>query len=57
MWYNVLPMTTQTKRTHVVRLRITEEELKFLREQAEREDRTISSVLRLALRDYADKVA
>lgn len=50
------PVTTPTKieRPHSVRLRVSDEELAWLREEAEREDRTIAAVLRIALREYLE---
>jgi predicted transcriptional regulator len=44
-------------RQHSVRLRVTTEELEFLRRLAEAEDRSISSVLRRALRDLYERQA
>lgn len=40
---------------HTVRLRVTDEELAFLKEEAERQERTVASLLRLALREYVEK--
>ena len=47
-------MATKTPpKTQVVRLRVTAAELAFLRQVAAEEDRSVSSVLRLALREFA----
>ena len=40
---------------HTVRLRVTDEELAYLKEEGDRTERTIASLLRLALRGYLDK--
>jgi predicted transcriptional regulator len=45
----------QSTRPNIVRIRVTDEELRFLTSVAEEEDRTISAVLRLALRQFAEK--
>jgi hypothetical protein len=50
------PVTTKTPKPHSVRLRVTDAELRFLQEEAQRQERTISSLLRLALREYVAKV-
>ena len=47
----------QKKRPNVVRLRVTDEELRFLQVAAERDDRSVSAVLRLALKQYAERQA
>ncbi len=52
------PVTTETQkpaRPHSVRVRVSDDELAFLRRQAAAEERTIAGVLRLALRDYYDR--
>lgn len=47
-------MATKTPpKTQVVRLRVTDAELEFLRRVAAEEDRSVSSVLRMALREFA----
>ena len=46
--------TPVAKKEHSVRLRVTDDELVWLREEADRTERTISSLLRLALRHYID---
>jgi hypothetical protein len=43
----------QTKE-HSVRLRVTDEELRWLRQEADDQERTISSLLRVALRHYIE---
>ena len=48
-------MPTTTERPHVVRLRVSQEELDWLRAYGEREERSISWVLRLALKQLADQ--
>lgn len=45
---------TTTAKTQVVRFRVTEEELEFLRRVARVEERSVASVLRLALREFAN---
>ena len=49
-------MTTASKveRPHSVRLRVSDEELDWLRSEAERQDRTIAAILRKALREYLE---
>ena len=51
-------MTTETTpkapHPHSVRLRVTDEELAWLREEADRQERTIASLLRVVLRHYLD---
>ena len=53
VWYKLPPMPTEAK-SQVVRLRVTDAELEFLRRVAEVEDRTVASVLRMALRELAN---
>lgn len=51
-------MTTQTEtkqaHPHSVRLRVTDDELAWLRDEATRQERTIASLLRVVLRHYLD---
>ncbi len=50
-------MTTtdhSTAKEHTIRLRVTSEELDWLREEAARQERTIASLLRVVLRHYLD---
>jgi len=52
------PVTTVTekkKRPHSVRVRVTDEELAWLHQHSEETARSISAILRLALRDYYDR--
>jgi hypothetical protein len=53
------PVTTQTTakpaRPHSVRLRVSDDELEFLRRVAAAEERTIASVLRIALSQFYDR--
>lgn len=51
--YGILPR--MAAKPHTVRLRVTDEELEWLKSEAERQERSIASLLRLALRDYVDK--
>lgn len=44
-------------RDYAVRVRVNEDELAFLKAVASAEERSVSSVLRLALRDYYEKHA
>jgi hypothetical protein len=49
------PVTTVTekpKRPHSVRVRVTDEELAWLRSHSQQTDRSISTILRRALRCY-----
>ena len=46
-------MATAAK-TQVVRLRVTEADLEFLRKVAAVEDRSVSAVIRMALRELAN---
>lgn len=39
---------------HTIRLRVTDEELEWLRQEALRQERTIASLLRVVLRHYLD---
>lgn len=48
-------MPRMAAKPHTVRLRVTDEELAFLKEEAERQERTVASLLRLALREYVEK--
>lgn len=50
-------MTTaeKTPKTESVRLRVTSQELEWLRAYADRNDRSMSSVLRLALKQFYDR--
>ena len=49
-------MTTgqKTERPNSVRLRVSDEELEWLRSEAERQDRSIAAILRKALREYLE---
>jgi hypothetical protein len=47
--------TTKVTRTEMIRLRVTPQELEALRQVALEDDRSLSSVLRLALRDLIAK--
>lgn len=40
---------------HTVRLRVTDDELEYLKAEAEKQERTIASLLRMALREYVEK--
>jgi hypothetical protein len=42
-------------REHAVRVRVNTEELEFLRRVAAEQDRTVSGVLRIALRDFHER--
>ena len=52
------PMTTQLKtkqaHPHSIRLRVTDDELGWLRREAVRQERTMASLLRVMLRHYVD---
>jgi len=45
---------SRTPREHAVRVRVNGDELEFLKRVARADDRTISGVLRLALREFYD---
>jgi hypothetical protein len=48
-------MTTKSHaKEHTIRLRVTDEELEWLRDEAARQERTIASLLRVVLRHYLD---
>jgi predicted transcriptional regulator len=46
---------SKTTRQHAVRVRVSDAELEFLRRVAREQDRSLSSVLRLALREFYDR--
>ena len=52
-------MTTVQKpaRPHSVRLRVSDEELEWLRARAQEEERSIAMILRRALREFVEKHA
>ena len=53
MWYTVDMKTVE--RPHVVRLRVSQQELDWIREYGDREDRSISWVLRHALQQLVEQ--
>ena len=58
--YNPLTDMTETtapKRTEIIRVRVTEQEREFLTKLAETSDRSVSSLIRIAIHNYYIKGA
>lgn len=45
-------MPHMAAKPHTVRLRVTDEELEFLKQEADQQERTVAGLLRLALKEY-----
>ena len=54
-WYNLPRMDEVKTRPHVVRVRVNEQEREFLERVAAEEDRSVSAVLRLALKQFYER--